>query len=100
MDGNGSAPRLRLRGVVGYVVPSSVDRLGKRRGNFGFVRCDGVVEGELDPRAPSPIGVDHFFHVRDVPGYTRVEDLQTKRIAFTPAEHPKGPRAIEAEVIG
>lgn len=89
---------LRLRGVVKHVVPSTVDASGKRRGGFGFVRCDGVVEGDLDPERPSPVGVDHFLHVRDTK-FSDIKETLNKRFAFTPAEHPLGPRAIDAEVL-
>lgn len=92
------AAALRLRGRVGHVVPTTVVG-GKRQGGFGFVRCDGVVDGDLDPAAPSPIGVDHFAHVRDIPAVMTIEEAVGKVVAFTPAEHPKGPRAIDVEVL-
>lgn len=93
-----AADRVRLRGKMGFVVPASVGEGGKRRGNFGFAKCDGVVEGELDPSQPSPIGLDHFIHVRETPAMA-IEDLAGKTITFYPVEHPKGPRGVEVEVL-
>lgn len=90
---------LRLRGIVNYVVPTTTDERGKRRGGFGFVRCDGVVAGELAADQPSPIGVDHFMHVRDIPEFTSIEQAHNKAVEFTPAEHPKGPRATSARTL-
>lgn len=89
---------LRLRGLVKHVVPTTVNAVGKREGGFGFVRVDGIAEGDLPADQPSPIGVDHFLHVRDVPEFTRIEDALNCRVVFTPVEHPRGPRATEAEV--
>ena len=89
---------LRLRGQIRHVVPTTVDEAGKRHGGFGFARCDGVIEGDLDPDQPSPIGVDHFTHLRDT-GASSIEQMVGKRVSFVPVAHPKGPRATEVEVL-
>jgi len=91
---------LRLTGVVRHVVPTTVDGTGKRRGGFGFIRCDGAHSG-AQPTDALPLNVDHFFHVRDT-RYERVEELADRRVSFIPMPAPsadKGPSAIEVEEV-